>query len=62
MEEEKLIISKLDMLKKEVDFIKEHILDITLTQDDINSLQEAEKDLREGKTTSLEDMKKELGV
>ena len=53
MEEEKLIINKLDILKKEVDFIKEHILDITLTRDDIDSLRQAEEDLREGKTKRL---------
>ena len=53
MEEEKLIINKLDILKKEVDFIKEHILDITLTRDDIDSLRQAEEDLREGRTKRL---------
>jgi len=62
MENEKLIISKLDSLKKELDFVKEHIVDVTLTQDDINSLNEAEKEFKEGRTTSLKDLKKELGV
>lgn len=53
MENEEIIINKLDLLGHEIDFIKEHIIDITLTQDDINSLNEAEKDLIEGKTKKL---------
>ena len=53
MENEELIINKLDILKQEIDFIKEHIMDITLTQDDIDSLNEAEEDLKKGKTKRL---------
>ena len=53
MENEELIINKLDILKQEIDFIKEHIIDITLIQDDIDSLNEAEEDLRKGKTKRL---------
>ena len=62
MGNEELIINKLDSLKQEIDFVKEHIIDVTLTQDDISSLNEAEKEFKEGKTTSLKDLKKELGV
>ena len=62
MENKELIINKLDILKQEIDFIKEHIVDVTLTQEDINSLNEAEKEFKEGKTTSLNDLKKELGI
>jgi hypothetical protein len=62
MGNEKLIIDKLDLLKQEIDFIKEHILDTTLTPDDINSLNEAEEEFKEGRTTSLKDLKKELGL
>lgn len=62
MENEELIISRLDTLKQEIDFIKEHIIDITLTQEDINSLNEAEEDLRKGRTISHERLKKELGL
>ncbi len=62
MENEELIINKLDRLKQEINFVKEHIVDVTLTQDDISSLNEAEEDLRGGRTTSLKDLKKELGV
>lgn len=53
MENEELILNKLDLLKQGIDFIKEHIADLTLTQDDFNSLYEAEKDLMEGKTKRL---------
>lgn len=53
MENEEIIISKLDILKKELDFVKEHIIDITLTQDDISSLSEAEEDLKNKKTKRL---------
>ena len=53
MENEKIIISKLDLLKKELDFIKEHILYVTLTRDDKDSLHEAEENLKKGKTKRL---------
>jgi hypothetical protein len=53
MENEELIISKLDLLKQEIDFIKEHLIDVNLTQDDIDSLNEAEEDLKSGKTKRL---------
>ena len=53
MENEELIINKLDVLKREIDFIKEHIIDVTLTQNDIDSLNEAEEDLRKGRTKRL---------
>jgi hypothetical protein len=50
---ENLILSKLDLIKAEVDFITEHLVDVSLTNDDILSLKEAEKDLIEGKTKRL---------
>lgn len=53
MENEQLILNKLDILKAEIDSIKEHLIDITLTRDDLNSIEEAEKDLKEGKTKRL---------
>ena len=53
MENEELIISKLDILSQEVNSVKEHLIDITLTRDDISSLNEAEEDLRKGKTERL---------
>ncbi len=53
MENEELIINKLDLLKREIDFIKEHIVDLTLTKDDIDSLYKAEEDLKKGRTKRL---------
>ena len=53
MENEELIINKLDVLKEDIGFIKEHIVDITLTQDDADSLHEAEEDLKESRTKRL---------
>lgn len=54
-EETKIIIEKLDSIKSELDYIKRHIVDFdtVLTEDDMDSLQEAEKDLKERKTKSL---------
>jgi prefoldin subunit 5 len=56
------IMTKLARLQTDMDYVREHIEDITLTEDDLSSLEEAEKELKEGKTTSLEDLKKELAV
>jgi transcriptional regulator of NAD metabolism len=53
MEKEELIINKLDMLKKEIDSLKDHIVDVTLTQEDLSSLNQAEEDLRQGRTKRL---------
>ncbi len=62
MKNEELIINRLDALKQDMNFVKEHIIDVTLTQDDINSLNEAEEEFKEGRTTPLKDLKKELGL
>tara|TARA_Y100000310_G_C20602012_1_gene773525 strand:+ start:911 stop:1090 length:180 start_codon:yes stop_codon:yes gene_type:complete len=55
MEATKVIIEKLDNIKSELDYIKEHMVDVDtiLTDDDIQSIQEAEKDFSEGKTKRL---------
>ena len=53
MENEELIINRLDALKQDISFVKKHILDVTLTQNDINSLNKAEEDLEKGKTKRL---------
>ena len=49
------IIQKLDNIQSELDYIKEHLVDIdaVLTEDDTVSLIEAEKDLKTGKTKRL---------
>ncbi len=43
----KQIMNKLDRIKADLDYIRDHIadVDIILTQDDLDSLQEAEEDL-----------------
>ena len=56
------VVERLARLQKDMDFLKEHIEDITLTDDDLESIEEARKDLKEGRTTSLKDLKKELQI
>ncbi|GEM_PF-6178977 len=53
MENEALIISKLDSIKLEIEKIAEHLNDITLTKEDILSVKEAEEDYKKGKTKRL---------
>ena len=54
-EESKMIMQKLEDIKSELDFIKKHMADVdtVLTEDDTESLEEAEKDLGEGRTKRL---------
>ncbi len=61
---EELILEKLDTIESELRDIKGRIVDLDtfLTEEDINSIKEAEKELKEGKTTSHESLKKELGL
>lgn len=56
----KEILTRLARLQADLDFVKEHIEDITLTEDDLKSLEEAEKEHKAGRTTSLDDFKKEM--
>ena len=56
------IITRLARLQAYMNYIREHIDDKTLTEDDIKSIEEAEKEHKEGKTTSLEKLKKELDL
>ncbi len=58
----KEVMARLSRLQADIAYIKEHIEDITLTEDDLKSIEEAERDLREGKTTSHEKLKRELGL
>ncbi|GEM_PF-3361326 len=58
----KEIMAKLARLQTDMNYVREHIEDISLTEDDLQAIEEAEKDLKEGRITSLEDLKKELGV
>jgi len=49
----KEIMAKLTRLQKDMNYVREHIEDITLTEDDLESIEEAKKDLKEGKTRRL---------
>ena len=52
---DKQILEKLDQIKTELDYIKDRVVDIDviLTEDDLDSLDEAEIDLQEGKTERI---------
>ena len=56
----KEIITKLARIQADMNYVKEHIEDITLTEDDLEAIREAENEYKEGKTISLENLKKEL--
>ena len=62
MENEQIIINKLDMIKVELDYIKKRIIDedTIMDEEDYRALEEARKEFKEGRTTSLEDLKKEM--
>ena len=49
----KEIMTKLARLQTDMDHIREHIKDITLTEDDLEAIEEARIDLKEGKTRRL---------
>ena len=51
-------------IKQDLKYIKEHMVDMDsiLSEDDKVAIDEARKELKEGKTTSLSDLKKELGL
>ena len=56
--ETKLILEKLDVIKEELDYIKDHMVDVDtiLRADDKAALEEARKECKKGETTSLEDL------
>lgn len=60
----KLIISELKAIKEDLNYIKEHMVDIDsiLTEDDFIALQEYRKEKKEGKLISHEKLKRELGL
>lgn len=51
----KHIVDKLNHMQTDIDFIKKRIVDLdnVLTEDDINSLDQAEKDLKSNKVERL---------
>jgi hypothetical protein len=53
--ETKMIMDKLNEIKSEIDYIKKRVADVdtVLTTDDVESLKEAEQDLKDGKTVKL---------
>ncbi len=55
MEDTALILSRLDSIKKELDYIKQHMIDpdIILTGDDLEALHQAEEDEKKGKAKRL---------
>lgn len=58
----KEIMTKLAELQSDVHYIKEHIEDVTLSEDDLEAIDDYEKEKADGKLISHEDMKKELGL
>ena len=55
MGSEQLILKKLNEIKSELDYLKEHIIDVdmVLTEDDRESIQAAREDLKKGRTKRL---------
>lgn len=49
----KEIGAKLSKLQADMDYVREHIEDTTLTDDDLEAIEEGRKDLKEGKTRRL---------
>ncbi|MEK6800657.1 MAG: hypothetical protein AABY05_01880 [Nanoarchaeota archaeon] len=54
-------MNKLDVIKAELDYIKEHMVDVDtiLTSEEEEILEQSIKEFKEGKTTSLEELEKE---
>jgi len=56
------LMLQLVRLQKDMDYVREHIEDARLTEDDWLSIESAEVDYKNGKTVSSEKLKKELGI
>ena len=56
METHKLILEKLDSIQSELNSLKDHMVDVdtVLTEDDIESLQDAEKEFQKNHPRSYE--------
>jgi len=61
---ENQILKELKSIKKEIDFIKDHMVDVDsiMTEKEQKRFDESLKEYKDSKTTSLEDLKKELGI
>lgn len=64
MKSEQIILQKLEKIERDVEEIKEHMVnvDTILDQEDMIAIEEAERDLKEGKTITLEQLKKEMDL
>ena len=64
MNSEKTILQKLDKIEKEIEDIREHMVDIDsiMTEEDYLALLEYRKEKEAGKLVSHEQIKKELGI
>lgn len=62
MNGEQLILEKLEEIKKDVEEIKEHMVDVDtiLTPEEEKRIGESLQDLKQGKTTSLEQFEKDI--
>lgn len=55
VDENKQILKEIREIRSDIDYIKKHVInsDIILTSDDLDSLEEAEKDFKQRKTKKL---------
>ncbi len=51
----KQVLEKLEVIQSDLDYLKGHFkdVDMIMTDDDLSSVKEAEKDLKEGRTKRL---------
>lgn len=49
----KQLVEKLEHIQSDIDFIKGHLTDLDLTEDDVMAVREAEEDYKSGKTKRL---------
>ena len=58
------ILKRLSNIETRMNIIVEHVVDDdrVLSEDDLEAIEEAEKEYKEGRTISHEQLKKELGI
>ena len=58
------ILKRLSNIETRMNIIVEHVVDddSVLSEDDLEAIEEAEKEYKEGRTISHEQLKKELGI
>ena len=54
------LLVELAKLQQDMDFVRGHIEDATLTLHDLETLEEAEREYEKGRTTTLEKLKDKL--